>query len=62
VLFVSAATTPEQQLEQMQHALMYLTDVARAEQDLLDVYAFALTEIAPLSQFRTGAEADSSSR
>ena len=60
-LFVTNATTPEQQLEQMQHALMYLTDVVRAEQDLLGVYQLALEEIPTLARFRStvGGSADS---
>ena len=56
-LFVTAATTPEQQLEQMQHALMYLTDVVRAEQDLHAVYLLALEEIDALAEFRDEAAA-----
>jgi hypothetical protein len=52
-LFVTAATTPEQKLEQMQHALMYLNDVVRAEQELRGVYLLALEEVPALAALRT---------
>lgn len=51
-LFVTNATTTDQKLEQMQHALIYLTDVVRAEQELRDVYLLALDEIDELAAFR----------
>lgn len=51
-IFVTNATTDAQQLEQMEHALRYLTEVVRAEQGLLDVYLLALEEIEVLAEFR----------
>lgn len=51
-LFVTDALTDAQQLEQMEQALRYLTDVVRAEQDLRAVYLLALEEIDPLAEFR----------
>ena len=51
-LFVTAATTPEQKLEQMQHALLYLNDMVRAEQELRGLYLLALEEIGVLAELR----------
>ena len=52
-LFVTAATTPEQKLEQVQHALLYLNDMVRAEQELRGLYLLALEEIAVLAELRS---------
>ena len=52
-LFVSSATTPEQKLEQMQHALMYLNEIVRAEQELRGIYRLALEEIDAIAALRS---------
>jgi hypothetical protein len=52
-LFVTAATTPEQKLEQMQHALLYLNDMVRAELELRGLYLLALEEIGVLAELRS---------
>ncbi|HEX6306557.1 MAG TPA: hypothetical protein VFZ69_00140 [Longimicrobiales bacterium] len=56
-LYVTSATLPEQKLEQMQHALMYLNDLVRAEQQLLGVYLLALEEVPDLAGLRSDSAA-----
>lgn len=51
-LYVTDATTAEQKMEMIQHALAYLNDLVRAEQRLLDVYLLALDEIDALAALR----------
>ncbi|HEX6134093.1 MAG TPA: hypothetical protein VFZ24_09020 [Longimicrobiales bacterium] len=60
-LYVTSATTPEQKLEQMQHALMYLNDLVRAEQRLLGVYLLALEEVPDLAALRSDSAAPAAS-